>query len=455
MTSDSPSESDGLSDTLNNGTVKLGGGLVTESVVASTVFIEKLLEVVVGGAVVDGVGGTTDIVLVTAADVMIGGAADVVIGVAADVVTGGAADVMIGGAADVVTGGATDVVTGGATDVVTGGAADVMGGAADVVISVAAGVVTGGATDVVTGEAADVVTGGATDVAIGVAADAVMGVAVVSVMGRIVDSVMGGAAEPVMGMDVDLVVGGAADVLVVTEEISLIPDLVVEGVGNESAIRVGGAADTMVEDKVVVDEITLEVGRVIIAAIEVGRAALEATVTTLGLLMDKVSVTVVAENVTEDSTVVAAIMGVAIEPTGADAVDKEDTTDLLLSDKIGVAAVALGGLVKVTPCSSSDSSLSSPLVSSLFLFCALKGFVRVSCIPVVLEFSEKSKLLGFIPEVVTAASNKLVSDFDNRPLSGGLVLLAGFGKLVSDFENRLPKEALLSLLVDKPNVREV
>lgn len=73
------------------------------------------------------------------------------------------------------------------------------------------------------------------------------------------------------------------------------------------------------------------------------------------------------------------------------------------------------------------------------------------------EFSKKSKLLGLVvPEVVTADVKKLNSDFDERLLpGGGTILSAGFEKLVSDFENKLLREVLLSLLVDKPNVRGV
>ena len=72
------------------------------------------------------------------------------------------------------------------------------------------------------------------------------------------------------------------------------------------------------------------------------------------------------------------------------------------------------------------------------------------------EFSEKSKLLGLVPEVVTVDEKKLNSDCDERLLlPGGAILSAGLEKFVSDFENKLLREALLSLLVNKPNVRGV
>ena len=259
ITSDSPSESDGLSATLSNGTAN-AGALLTVSVVASVVFIDKLLEMV-GGAVVEGVGGTTDIVAVKNAGVEVGGAADVLLGVAADSVMGGALDSVMGGAVD-----------------------SVMGGALD------------------------------------------------SVIGRAADSVMGGAADSAVGV--------AANVLVANEETSLTADLVVDVVGNESAIRVGGAADTVVEDKDAVDNITL-VGTVVLA-IKVGGAALEVIVTTVGSFMDRVAVAEAAtENVTEDSTVVAlTITGAVVETKDVDKVGKvEGTVELVPSDKMGIAVV--------------------------------------------------------------------------------------------------------------------
>ena len=100
---------------------------------------------------------------------------------------------------------------------------------------------------------------------------------------------MGGAADSAMGV--------AVDVLVANEETSLTTDLVVDVVDDESAIRVGGAADTVVEEKVAVDKTTLVVGGAAVVAIKVGGTALD---------MDKVAVTEAAtEHVTEDSTVVA------------------------------------------------------------------------------------------------------------------------------------------------------
>ena len=261
ITSDSPSESDGLSATLSNGTAN-AGALLTVSVVASVVFIDKLVEMV-GGAVVEGVGGTTDIAVVKTAGVEVGGAADMLLGVAADSVMGGALDSVMGGAVD-------------------------------------------------------------------------------SVMGGALDSVIGGASDSVMGGAADSAVGVAADVLVANEETSLTADLVVDVVGNESAIRVGGAADTVVEDKVAVDNITLVVGGAVVLAIKVGGAALEVIVTTVGSFMDRVAVEEAAtENVTEDSTVVAlTITGAVVETKGVDKVGKvEGTVELVPSDKMGIAVV--------------------------------------------------------------------------------------------------------------------
>ena len=109
-------------------------------------------------------------------------------------------------------------------------------------------------------------------------------------MGGAADSVMGGAADSVMGVAADSAVGVAVVVLVANEETSLTADLVVDVVGNESTIRVGGAADTVVEDKVSVDKITLVVGGAVVVAIKVGGAAPEVIVTTVGSFMDRVYV---------------------------------------------------------------------------------------------------------------------------------------------------------------------
>lgn len=62
----------------------------------SLVFVDKLLEMV-GVAVVEGVGGTTEIVFTC---VVVGGAADVVVGGAVDLVSSGGADSVVGGATD-------------------------------------------------------------------------------------------------------------------------------------------------------------------------------------------------------------------------------------------------------------------------------------------------------------------------------------------------------------------
>ena len=240
----------------------------------------------------------------------------------------------------------------------------------------------GGTTDMVVVKTADVVVGGAVDVLLSVAVDSAMGGALDSVMGGTVDSVVDGALDSVIGGVADSVMGGAADsamgvavdMLVVIEEISLTAELVVDVVGNESAIKVGGAADTVVEDKVAVDKITLVVGGAVVVAIKVagavvvvikmggavmvaikvGGAALEVTVTTVGSLTGRVAVTEEAtENVTEDSTVVVlTIIGAVVETTGEDKVGKvEDTVDVVPSDKMGVAVVEslpVGDSVKVS-----------------------------------------------------------------------------------------------------------
>ena len=288
ITSDSPSESEGLSATLNKGTARVGG-LGTVSPVASVVFTDKLLERV-GVAVVEGVGGTTDIKLLTVADVMVG--------VAAVIVVGGAVDVTVGAAAVIV-----------------------VGGAAVVTVDVAA----------------------------------VGGTVVAAMGGTLVDRVIGGAADSVMG--------GAPDVLVVAE--------------------VDEVVDTIAEDNSVVEEITLvdgaavtvlKGGRAAVIATEVGGASAEVRT---GLFMDTVDG---AKTVTEDSIVVAATVGVAVEVLGVAKVGIDPvTTDLVSSDKMGTATVeslSAGGLVKVSSCSSSDGSVSSSLTSSLS-FCPLKGFITL------------------------------------------------------------------------------
>ena len=126
--------------------------------------------------------------------------------------------------------------------------------------------------------------------------------------------------------------------------------------------------------------------------------------------MDKVALTKGAENITEESIVVAPTVGVAVEVTGMAKVGIDpDRTDLVLSDKMGVAAVeslSAGGLVKVSSCPSSDCSVSSSLVSSLS-FCPLNGFVRLSDILGSLELNEKCRPPGLVPEVVTAVLKKL------------------------------------------------
>ena len=276
------------------------GGL--ETLVVSLVVTDKVLEMM-GGAVVDGVGGTTDIGLVITADVMV-----------AVVVVGGAATavVEVGGVADVVVGGAVTSAMGGAP----------------------------------------------------------------------VASEIGGAAVSVMGE--------APDVLIV-EDISLVVDLVADVIGNESAIKVGGDVDTTVEDKLVVDEITLELGGAVVGVSKVGRGA--AAVTEVGgalveiRVMDKVGLIEGAENVTEDSIVVTAAAIVVVAGVTKVGIDK---TDLVLSDKTGVAAVeslSAGDLVKVSSCPSSDCSVSSSLVTSLS-FCPLNGLVRLSVILASLALNE-------------------------------------------------------------------
>ena len=272
------------------------GGL--ETLVVSLVVTDKVLEMM-GGAVVDGVGGTTDIGLVITADVMV-----------AVVVVGGAATavVEVGGVADVVVGGAVTSAMGGAP----------------------------------------------------------------------VASEIGGAAVSVMGE--------APDVLIV-EDISLAVDLVADVIGNESAIKVGGDVDTTV----VVDEITLELGGAVVGVSKVGRGA--AAVTEVGgalveiRVMDKVGLIEGAENVTEDSIVVTAAAIVVVAGETKVGIDK---TDLVLSDKTGVAAVeslSAGDLVKVSSCPSSDCSVSSSLVTSLS-FCPLNGLVRLSVILASLALNE-------------------------------------------------------------------
>lgn len=427
ITSDSPSESEGLSDVLNNGTVK-SDGLVTRSE-ASVVFMDSVMEAV-GGAVVVGVGGITEIGSIFAADIVLDEAAGVVLDGAEGSVMGGAKDSVMGAAEDSVMSGAKDSVMGGAEDSVMGGAKD-------------------------------------------------------SVMDGAEDSVMGGATD-------------STDVLVVVDEIALTVDLVANKVSDKvSATRVGGAVDTIAEAKLEVDEFTLyvldtvtdvggaaaEVGGAVVAmtvtdvgkaAVVVGEAAVVGgaavgvdvitelvgadKVTTVGIFMDKV--TEVAEGVREDKTVVAATVGVAEETTVVIGVGiVEDTIDSLISDITVVVVIessSAGGLVKVTFCSSSDCSVSSPLVSSLS-FWALKGLVSVSPSHVlgslvVVEFNEKSKLLGLVAEVVTAVLKRLMSDFEDSPLTRGAVPLVGLEKLVSDFENRLPS---VLLLVEKLKGRTV
>ena len=354
ITSDSPSESDGLSATLNNGTANVGG---LETLVASVVVIDKMA----GGAVVDGVGGTTDIGLMVTADVMVAvvvaGAAIAVVevGVVADVVMGGAvlsamggAPVVseIGGAADSVTGEAPDVLVVEDISLVVDLVTDVRGNESAIKV--------GGAVDVIGNESA-IKVGGAVDV-----------------IGNESAIKVGGAVD-IIGNESAIKVGGAVDVI-----------------GNESAIKVGGAVDTTTEDKVVVDDITLEVGGAVVAVGKVGGGAVVATEVggalveiRVGLFMDKVEG---AENVTEDLIVVAATAGVAVTGVAKVGIDP-DKTGLVLSDKMGVAAVeslSAGDLVKVSSCSSSscsssDCSVSSSLVTSLS-FCPLNGFVRLSVI---------------------------------------------------------------------------
>ena len=300
ITSDSPSESDGLSATLNNGTASVGA-LLTVSLLASVVFTDKLLEIV-GGAVVKGVGGTTDIVLVTFADVVVG-RADVLLDVAVDSVMGGALDSVIGGAVDSLMGGALDSVMGGAADSAVGVAvaelvaieetSDLM---VDVVGNESA-IRVGGAADTVVEDEITLVVGGVVVVGIKV--------------GRAADT---GVEERVAVDKITLVVGGAVVV----------------------AIKVGGAADTGVEDK-----ITL-VGGAVVVAIKVGGATLEVTVTTDAAI----------ENVTEGPTVVVLITGAVVESTDVDKVGNvEDTVDLALSDKMGIAvteSLPVGDSVKVS-----------------------------------------------------------------------------------------------------------
>ena len=83
---------------------------MTAATLASLVFIEKLLEMV-GGAVLEGVGGLTETGLILTAVVVVGGATAVVLGGAVASAIGGAAvDSVMGGAADSLIGGAPDVL---------------------------------------------------------------------------------------------------------------------------------------------------------------------------------------------------------------------------------------------------------------------------------------------------------------------------------------------------------
>ena len=313
----------------------------------------------------------------------------------------------------------------------------------------------GGITDTGLKSAAVVVVGGATAVVLGRAVTLEIG-------GAAVDSVMGGAADSLMGR--------APDVLAVAEEISLTVDVTVDVTGKESSIKVGGAAVDTTEESKVVAESTMEVDVATADVLKVGGATVFSTevggalvIRMFGILTGIVVVTDGAKNVTEDLMVVAGIMGVAVEITGVAKVDAEpDKIDLASSDKTGVATeelLSVGGLVKVSSCSSSDGSFSSPLVSSSLL-CPLEGFVRLSDMlePLVLvELNEESKLIGLALEVVTAILNKLDSDLDEKPLAGGAVLSTGLAKLVSDFENRLlpPIENLSLLFADSLKVREL
>ena len=336
ITSDSPSESDGLSATLNNGTASVGA-LLTVSVVASVVFTDKLLEIV-GGAVVKGVGGTTDIVLVTFADVVVG-RADVLLGVAVDSVMGEALDSVIGGAVDSLMGGALDSVMGGAADSAVGVAVAEL-----VAIEETSDLMV----DVVGNESA-IRVGGAADTVVEdkVAVDEITlvvgGVVVVGIkVGRAADTVV---EERVAVDKIILVVGGAVVVAIklggaadtgVEERVAVDKITLVVGGAVVVAIKLGGAADTGVEDK-----ITL-VGGAVVVAIKVGGATLEVTVTT----------DAATENVTEGPTVVVLITGAVVESTGVDKVGNvEDTVDLALSDKMGVAvteSLPVGDSVKVS-----------------------------------------------------------------------------------------------------------
>jgi len=257
----------------------------------------------------------------------------------------------------------------------------------------------GGAVVEGVGRATDIaLVGDAGIVVVDLAADSLVGGAVVEGVGGTTKITLFGAADVVV-VDIapDSLVGGAVDsvVFVVTNGkdvlvvVALSADLIDDAVVNKSAIKGGGAVDTIVEGcKIGSDEITLEVGEAIVdtTAIEVGGATVETSaaaevveadkVTTDGILMDTTAIevggatvetsavaeVVEADKVTTDGILVdrvavaevaGNVMIAVVAIMGVVAV--EDTTDLVVSDKtvaLTVELSSLGGLVKVSPSSS-------------------------------------------------------------------------------------------------------